>query len=68
MTNIEMLDKAIKNSGVSITFLADKCGISRTALYTKLQGGVEFKQSEIAAITEALHLTVVERDTIFFAE
>lgn len=66
MTNIEMLDKAIKHSGVSITFIADKCGISRTALYTKLQGDVEFKQSEIVALSEALHLTTVERDTIFF--
>lgn len=67
MTNTELLKKAIESSGVSITFLANKLGISRTCLYTKLQGDVEFKQSEILEMTNALHLTIVERDTIFFA-
>lgn len=67
MTNTELLKEAIKSSGVSITFLADKCGISRVALYSKIEGDSEFKQSEIAVIKEALHLSQKERDCIFFA-
>lgn len=66
MTNLELLKAAIKSSGASITFLADKCAITRTSLYSKLEGISEFKLSEIIAICDALKLTTVERDTIFF--
>lgn len=67
MTNTEMLKEAIKNSGVSITFLAEKCGISRVALYSKIEGDREFKQTEIAVLKEVLHLSQKDRDAIFFA-
>lgn len=68
MTNSELLKAKIKESGVSITFLAEKCNVSREYFYQKLNGGVEFKQSEISAIKDALHLTQSERNDIFFAK
>lgn len=68
MTNSSMLKEKISSSGISITFLADKCKISRDYFYKKLNNEVEFKQSEIVALQEALHLDQVERNEIFFAE
>jgi len=40
----------------------------RETLYNRLNQESEFKASEIAALTLALHLTKEERDAIFFAE
>lgn len=67
MTNSELLKKKIDESGVSITFLAEKCNVSRDYFYRKMNGEVEFKQSEIATLKECLHLTQKDRDAIFFA-
>lgn len=68
MTNTELLRQKIDESGVSVTFLAEKCGVSREYFYQKLNGSVEFKQSEIVAIQDALHLKQSERNDIFFAK
>ncbi len=68
MTNSELLKAKIKESGVSITFLAEKCNVSREYFYQKLNGDVEFKQSEISAVKDVLHLTQAERNDIFFAK
>lgn len=68
MTNSALLKEKIGSSGISITFLADKCKISRDYFYKKLNNEVEFKQSEIIALQDALHLNQSERNDIFFAE
>jgi len=68
MTNCTELRNKIDSSGISITFLADKCKVSREYFYRKLNGEVEFKQSEISILQETLHLTQAERDNIFFAK
>ena len=68
MTNCNLLKEKIVNSGISITFLADKCNISREYFYKKLNGEAEFKQSEIVAIQDVLHLSQSERNSIFFAK
>lgn len=68
MTNSALLKEKISSSGISITFLADKCKISRDYFYKKLNNEVEFKQSEIIALQDALHLNQSERNDIFFAE
>lgn len=67
MTNTELLKKKIEESGISITFLAEKCGISREYFYKKINNETEFKQSEIAVLTNLLRLNQSERDSIFFA-
>ena len=66
MTNTELLDKALKDSGVTITFLAEKLGCTRNRIYAILNGS-EIKLSEITAICEALHISKKDRDAIFFA-
>ena len=68
MTNIELLNKVIEEKGVSKTHIANKLGISRNALYNKLQGKSLFNQYEIKAICEVLNITNTKvKDAIFFA-
>ena len=66
MTNVELLQKAIDDSGVSITFIAEKMGKSRNRIYTII-GGADCTASEIVTLSEILHLTREQRDNIFFS-
>ena len=68
MTNIELLKKKIKESGMTMVAIAEKTGILRETLYNRLNGEGEFKASEISALTTVLRLKRKERDEIFFAE
>lgn len=67
MTDVGILNKTISDSGVTITFLAEKLGITREGLYKKLNGKTEFKASEIVKVQNVLKLTDEKRDEIFFA-
>jgi len=66
LTNTGILKNKIKESGLSITFIARKIGISREYLYQKINGAVEFKQSEIETLKFLLRLSNNEREAIFF--
>lgn len=67
MTDGKRLDEKIRNSGISITFIAEKMGCSRNRIYSILANG-ECNASEIVALTSILHLTKDERDEIFLLE
>jgi len=67
MVNLKKLDEAIKESGVTMTALSKKSGISRQTLYNRLDGIGEFTASEIVGVTAALRLSKEERESIFFA-
>lgn len=64
--NNELLREVIKDSGVKVTALADKIGISRQSLYMKINGERSFDQGEIMAIKTNLHLTDEQFMQIFF--
>lgn len=66
--NLALLNKKIRNSGMTIVAIAEKSGILRETLYNKLNGSVEFKASEIIRLSKTLRLSSDERDMIFFAE
>lgn len=66
MTNLALLKKKIEESGVTITFLAKKCKMSRETFYNKMAGKSEFKGSEMYYIAKALRLTKEEFNAIFF--
>ncbi len=57
----------IEESGITITKLAEKLGLSREGLYLKLNGTTEFKASEIVLLREILRLTKEEQERFFFA-
>lgn len=67
MIKLESLRECIDDSGMTMTSIAQKLGVSRVALYKKLKGDTEFKVSEIVGLCKALHLTDHERDYIFFS-
>jgi len=64
MTRRDELRDALKESGVTVTFLAAYLGCTRNRIYAILNGS-ECKASEIVKITEALHLNQEQRDHIF---
>ena len=67
MIDIELLKDFVSDSGITMTSLSRKAGISRETLYNRLNGIGEFTASEIVGISDALRLTNIERDSIFFA-
>lgn len=66
MVNIELLKQEINDSGMTMVSIASKSGILRETLYNRLAGKGEFTASEIAGLTDTLHLTRTMRDRIFF--
>ncbi len=66
MMDIKLLKEKIENSGMTITSISEKAGISRETLYNRMKKP-DFKASEISALTEVLHLEKEERDVIFFS-
>ena len=68
MTNTKLLSDEISKSGMTVTFIARKIGITREGFYKKLNNETEFKASEIAALQSILRLSNKKRDEIFFAK
>ena len=67
MTRGDELKKAIENAGVSIVFLADRMHCSRNRIYAIINGA-DCTATEIAALSELLHLSKSQRDYIFLNE
>ena len=68
MPDLELLQKRIGDSGMTVTAIAKKTGILRETIYNRLKGIGEFKASEITSLTKVLGLSTKERDEIFFDE
>ena len=69
MTNTTLLEKLIKDSGLKLSYIAAKLGITRQALYRKIKGLVQFTGPEIKAMCDLLNLQDwAEIKPVFFAE
>lgn len=68
MVDTERLKVIIKDSGMTMSAVADKSGIVRETLYNRLKGIGEFTASEITGLTQTLHLSRNDRDDIFLSE
>lgn len=68
MTNTIVLNGEIAKSGLKISFIASKLGLSREGFYKKINNETEFKASEIAGLQTILGLSNKKRDEIFFAK
>lgn len=66
--NYELLRAFIRASGIKVSYLADKIGMTRQSLHAKLNGSRTFTQSEIMALKIALHMNDEDFMRIFFAE
>lgn len=68
MTNSELLKKKIDEKGLKINFIVKELGISRTALYHKINNNSYFNQNEIQKLCKLLAINKTEKEKIFFAE
>ena len=66
MTDTEKLKKLIKDSGITLTHIAEKLGCSRNRVYSILKGA-DATASEIYALSQRLHLDPEQKDAVFFA-
>lgn len=68
MTNTELLQEKISESGLKISYIADFVGISRQLLWKKVKNKTPFNQYEIEKMCNVLKITrLKEKESIFFA-
>lgn len=68
MTNTELLEEKIDNSGKTRKHLAMKCGLTYAGFRNCVTNKAEFKPSHIVILCKELNIkTLKERDQIFFA-
>ena len=68
MTNRELLEKKIKESGKKKGYLAKKCNLSRQGFANCVKGDALFNTLHINVLCEELNIkTLKEKETIFFA-
>ena len=69
MTNTELLEAKIRESGLKKAAIAKALGLSYFALSQKVTGKSDFKSEEILTMCELLNITALtERERIFFAK
>lgn len=68
MVDIDRLNRAIEESGMTIKAVAKRAGIPRYTLDRRLKGVGDFTAAEIVGLTKALRLKVSERNDIFLRE
>lgn len=67
MTDTKKLREKISRSGIKITRLAEKVGLTYQGFTNKLNNRTDFTASEIKSICDCLGIGPEERDSIFFA-
>lgn len=66
MTNTELLQEKLNNSGYKMTFVAKELGITYQAFLDKVNNKREFTYGEIISLGQLLHLKGKEVNKIFF--
>lgn len=67
MVNTQLLERAIKEAGFTLTEFAKAVDISRASFYLKKDNKRDFTSKEICRICEKLKLDIFQKDQIFFA-
>lgn len=67
MTDTKRLKDRIDQSGLKLQWIAEQLGLTRFGLYKKISGESDFRQQEIARLSEILGLSAEDRDALFFA-
>ena len=68
MTDTKELRRRIEAAGLKYKYVAQKLGISPYTLQLKIDNYNEFKVSEVDLLSSLLHLSLREKDAIFFAK
>lgn len=68
MTNQELLERKILESGKKKVYLAKKCGLSRMGFRNCINGDALFNTSHVKILCDELNITSLkEKESIFFA-
>lgn len=68
MVDTQYLEKMIRSSGKKKEYLAQRCGITRQSLTSKLKNRSPFTVDQVSALCNELGITKLsEKDRIFFA-
>ena len=68
MTNTELLERKIKESGKKFTHLAEKVGLSYAGFRNCVTNKAEFKATQIDILCKELGIGLREMKSIFFAK
>ena len=64
--NSELLDKKIEESGLKVSFIIDKLGISNNGFYKKKNGVTPFRASEVYVLCDLLKITDENEKKLIF--
>jgi len=67
MTNVSMLEQAIKNSGLKRKYIAEQLGLSYQGFLDKIRGKTEFVGSEIVRMKDILRIDEKTVSEIFLS-
>lgn len=62
----KLLNEAIDNSGLKVSYIIEQLGISRQAFDRKRKGASAFRQSEVFVLCSLLDLNDEKKALIFF--
>lgn len=68
MTDTNLLRKKIEESGIKLSFIAEKLGMTRQGFDKKLKDNSDFKAYQMFILVDILHLTKKEAAAIFYAQ
>lgn len=68
MFNQKLFRIMLLEKDVSLKDIAEMLGINLVTLYRKMNGSSDFYRDEVQEICNYLHLTLEERENIFFAQ
>ena len=66
--NTQLLDKAIADSGIKVSFIIKQLGLSPEGFYKKKRGETPFRIAEIYVLCDLLRLTERDKQLIFYPE
>ena len=68
MTNTNLLERYIEDSGLKKGFIAKQLGITAYGFAIKVNNKSEFKANEIAILCKLLKIGAKDKEAIFFAK
>ena len=68
MTNTNLLERYIEDSGLKKGFIAKKLGKTSYGFMLKVNNKSEFKANEIAILCDLLKIGAKDKEAIFFAK
>lgn len=66
--NTQLLEEKIADSGIKVSHIINKLGLSPEGFYKKKRGETPFRVSEIYVLTDLLRISEKEKSQIFYPE